>query len=147
MPPLASLGIPHLPATADELESWQPWAAAVLGALAALDGPLGETSPEELRAYFHPLVAGAAALLWVLSDEARGQEVAWPACAPTAGGILMRFVDGRAVLVSGLVRVAAPQDDDVAWLTALLALAQITLQAAQRWPELRPLLPAALRYN
>ncbi len=146
MPPLAALGIPRLPATDDELHTWQPWAAAVLGALAALDGPLGEAPPEELRAYFHPLVAGAAALLWVLGDEARGQAVAWTASTLTANGVLMRFVDGRTVLVSGLQRVAAPLDDS-SWLTALLALAQITLQAAERWPELRPLLPAALRYN
>src|SRR5262249_1615239 len=147
MPPLAALGIPRLPARDDELEAWQPWAAAVLGALAALDGPLGEAPPEELRAYFHPLVAGAAALLWVLSDEARGEAVGWPACAPTAGGLLIRFVDGRTLLVSGLARVAVPLDDNVAWVTALLALAQITLQATQRWPDLAPLLPAALRYN
>jgi hypothetical protein len=38
--PLVSLGRPSLPTSEADLHRWQPWAAAVLGALATLGDPL-----------------------------------------------------------------------------------------------------------
>ncbi len=146
MPPLAALGIPTLPVTDAELEGWQSWTAAVLGALAALDGPLGEAPPEALLTHFHPLVLGAAVLLAVLRDEATGEPLTWPATAVEEDDVRVRFADGRGVRVSGLRRIAPPAPDD-SWLTALVALVQVTLRAVDRDPDLAPALPPTLRFN
>ena len=144
--PLVSLGRPTLPTSEADLCRWQPWAAAVLGALAALDGPLGTAGPRALSAYFPPLVVGAATLLVVLRDECRDVAVAWDAVALGAGGVRVRFVDGRSVTVADLERLA-PAGADRSWLAALIGLAQLTVQAVDRWPELPPALPAPLRTN
>ena len=147
MPPLAQLGTPALPVTDEDLQQWQAWTAAVLGALAALDGPLGDAPPEALLAHFDPLVAGAAALLIALRDEAGGQAVNWSATRVRAGGVRAHFTDGRSVQVSGLLRVAPLAAARDAWLTAVVGLAQVTLQTVDRWPDLAPALPATLRFN
>src|ERR687886_234950 len=96
--PLDRLGVPGLLATQEDLWAWQPWAAAVLGALAALDRPLDDASPEQLLAYFHPLVAGAAALLVVVRNESQEVAVAWDAVALQDDAVHVCFVDGRSVL-------------------------------------------------
>ena len=143
--PLVSLGRPTLPTSEADLRRWQPWAAAVLGALAALDGPLGAAGPDALGAYFPPLVVGAATLLVVLREECRDVAVAWGQVALDADGVRVRFVDGRSVTVGQLERLAAGADRS--WLAALIGLAQLTVQAVDRWPELPPALPAPLRTN
>jgi hypothetical protein len=130
-----------------ELRKWHAWVAAVLGALSALDGPLGDAPPEHLAASFHPLVAGAAALLAALRDEANGVAVAWDRTTVERDAVCVVLVDGHTLRVEGLERVAPGAALGESWLTAVVALAQATLQATARWPALPPTLPAALRRN
>src|SRR4051794_16201130 len=106
MLPLAALGIPVLPVSDRELRAWQPWTAAVLGALAALDGPLADDPPAYLLSQFHPLVAGAAALLTVLRDEAAGVAVGWEGVVVADGQLRVPLVDGQQLTLHGLACVA-----------------------------------------
>jgi hypothetical protein len=147
MLPLAALGTPQTFEADGELRRWQPWVASVLGGLSALDGPLGDAPPEHLRTYFHPLVVGAAALLAVLRDEADGVAIAWDRTTVGGGRVCVALLNGEAITVEGLQRAAPDATPDDAWLTALVALAQVTLQATARWPALPPTLPVALRRN
>jgi hypothetical protein len=147
MTPLTTLGVPALPVTGDNLRDWQTWTAAVLGALAALDGPLADALPEDLLTHFDPLVVGAAALLIVLRDEADGQAVAWDDTRIEGRRVRVLLANGRGLLVRGLDRVAPADAVLESWLTAVVGLAQVTLQAVNRWPDLAPTLPATLRYN
>jgi hypothetical protein len=141
------LGRPDLHVSERELRTWQPWTAAVLGALAALDGPLGDAPPERLLTHFHPLVAGAAVLLTVLRDEADGAAVAWARVVVTDDEVRVPLVNGQWLTVHGLRRVAPEAALSDSWLTALVALAQVTLQTTARWPGLPPTLPPTLRRN
>lgn len=147
MLPLSALGAPRPFAGEGELRKWHAWVASVLGALSALDGPLGEAPPEQLGAYFHPLVAGAAALLAALRDEASGVAIAWNRTTVDGGVIHVALVNGDALSLQGLDRLAPAASARDAWLTAVVALAQVTLQATSRWPAIPATLPAALRRN
>ena len=147
MLPLAMLGTPAMFGVEGELREWQAWVAAVLGALSALDGPLGDGPPDQLGAYFHPVVAGAAALLAVLRDEANGVAVAWDRTTVDGDAVCVVLADGHSLRVEGLDRVSPEAASAEAWLMALVALAQLTLQTTARWPALPTTLPAALRRN
>jgi hypothetical protein len=147
MLPLTALGTPVLPVSDHEVRAWQPWTAAVLGALAALDGPLADDPPERLLIHFHPLVAGAAALLTVLREEAVGVLVGREGVVVANGALRVPLVDGRQLTLHGLVCVASHTAPADTWLTALMGLAQATLQGTARWPGLPPILPVSLRRN